>query len=557
MCVALGYMRYSSKMQGGGSTLHRQKSLINKWVEDQKVYHGKTYEVQFYTDKGLSGWTGKNLLSGALGRLIEEVEAGGYPEGTPIILESIDRLSRQGHEEAAAILRRLTSTGCVVYSILDRQIIHRADLKTMIGAMQVIAVAERGREESEIKSERVSASKARNHELARQGKKLVTKHLPGWLYLDKKGQLQIDPEKQKVVKSVFEMRLAGRTYQAIADHMNDRQVPVLNASKGAKHWLPNSVRTLLHNRSTIGSLAASRVNPLLTEIEGYFPAAITNDLFYAVNDTSVPAVRSKDKKDKPQYPETVYLFKKLVKCRYCGENVFPNGAKPGYWGRLRCMGHHTKTCEAPPISRYYFEHNLVTRMFPLLKSMVVTSVENPVAVLQAKIDYLENSINNLMDQMEGATSSAAKKRLGQRMDKLADEQEELQRQIVTTRRKMEVRTENTLSNLSFDSYTDRLKMQLIISRNVERIVLDTLFDKVHVKLVNGNALMNFPLFCDVDASHILVAVKDKPSIPDEVEELLGIVGTLPTIFNLAKSKSVDDREFPEVEPDYPNMDEQP
>lgn len=191
MCVAIGYMRYSSKLQGAGSTIHRQKSLINKWVEDQKTHHGKVYEVKLYTDKGLSGWTGENLLAGALGRLIEEVEAGGYPEGTPIILESIDRLSRQGHEEATAILRRLTSTGCVVHSILDRQVIQRSDLKTFIGAMQIIAVAERGREESDIKSERVSSSKERNYELAKLGKKLVTRNLPGWIYLDQKGRCRL------------------------------------------------------------------------------------------------------------------------------------------------------------------------------------------------------------------------------------------------------------------------------------------------------------------------------------------------------------------------------
>jgi len=125
----------------------------------------------------LSGWTGENLLTGASGRLIVEVEAGAYPEGTPIVLESIDRLSRQGHEEATAILRRLTSTGCVVHSLLDRQV-HRSDLKTFVGAMQLMAVAERGREESGLKSKRVSSSKERNYNLARQGKKQVTKNLP-------------------------------------------------------------------------------------------------------------------------------------------------------------------------------------------------------------------------------------------------------------------------------------------------------------------------------------------------------------------------------------------
>ncbi|WP_222864798.1 hypothetical protein, partial [Serratia marcescens] len=60
----------------------------------------------------------------------------------------------------------------------------------------------------------------------------------------------------------------------------------------------------------------------------------------------------------------------------------------------------------------------------------------------------------------------------------ANEKEEYERQLVVVRRKMEVRTDNTLSDLNYDDYSDRLKMQLVISRNIERIVLDSFFDKV-------------------------------------------------------------------------------
>ncbi|WP_167519806.1 recombinase family protein [Enterobacter cancerogenus] len=555
MCVAIGYMRYSSKLQGGGSTIHRQKSLINKWVEDQKTHHGKVYEVKFYTDKGLSGWTGENLLAGALGRLIEEVETGGYPEGTPIILESIDRLSRQGHEEATAILRRLTSTGCVVHSILDRQVIHRSDLKTFIGAMQIIAVAERGREESDIKSERVSSSKKRNYELAKLGKKLVTKNLPGWIYLDQKGKMQIDPVKQKLVQEIFEMRLAGHTYQGIAEAMTNRGEPVLNERKGAQRWLPNSIRTLLHSRSVIGVLPASKVNEEYKEIEDYFPSAITKDLFYAVNDLNVPAVRSREKK---QYPETVFLFKGLVKCRYCKGNVFMNGAKPGYWGRIRCIGHHDKVCDAPSLPRYDFEQSLITRIFPLLKSMDVRTEKNPVAVLQAKIDHLTNILEGYYDDLEEIPreDKPRRKTINERISKRANEKEEYERQLVVVRRKMEVRIANTLSDLNYDDYSDRLKMQLVISRNIERIVLDSLFDKVHIKLVNGNALMNFPLYGDVDGSRLVITAKENTGITD-VERILGLDDAMPTVYNLAPSSGefMDDREFPEVEPDYPNEEQ--
>ncbi|HDS5694125.1 TPA: recombinase family protein [Escherichia coli] len=555
MRVALAYMRYSSKQQGSGSTLTRQRQLINKWVDDQKREHGEVYEIKWYIDKGLSGWTGKNK-EGALGDLLKDAK--NYPAGTPILVESVDRLTRGGIQETQAILNELTFTGVVVHAIMDRQVIHNEDLNTIQGVVTIIAYADSARKASDIKSERVSASKERNWKLAKEGKKLVTSHLPGWLYKDADGKLQVDPKKQALVKEIFELRLAGSTFQGIADVMNDRQEPVLNSRKGASNWLPNSIRSLLHNRATIGYLPASKVNKKYEEIEGYFPPVISSELFYAVNDVSVPAVRGKERKEKAQYPETVYLLKKLVRCKYCGGNVFPNGAKPGYWGRVRCMGHHTKVCEAPPISRYDLEHILVTKLFPLLKYMEVGKEQSPVASLQARIDHLSNIIGGYYDDLEDIPreDKAMRRDINSRISKRSVEREELERQLALTKRKMDVRTENTLSGLDFNNYSDRLKMQLVINRNIERIVLDTLFDRVHVKLVNGNALMNFPLYGDVDASHTLVAAMDnKTGISADVEQMLGLTDTLPTVYNLAHQElDTDDREFPDVESDYPNDD---
>ncbi|QLV82421.1 hypothetical protein HV263_08495 [Enterobacter cloacae] len=149
-----------------------------------------------------------------------------------------------------------------------------------------------------------------------------------------------------------------------------------------------------------------------------------------------------------------------------------------------------------------------------------------------------------------------RKSINERISKRANEKEEYERQLVVVRRKMEVRTENTLSDLNYDDYSDRLKMQLVISRNIERIVLDSLFDKVHIKLVNGNALMDFPLYGDVDGARLVITAKENTGITD-VERILGLDDAMPTVYNLAPSSGefMDDREFPEVEPDYPNINE--
>ena len=190
--------------------------------------------------------------------------------------------------------------------------------------------------------------------------------------------------------------------------------------------------------------------------------------------------------------------------------------------------------------------------------MDVSTEENPVPVLQAKIDHLTNILEGYYDNLEEIPreDKPRRKSINERISKRANEKEEYERQLVVVRRKMEVRTENTLSDLNYDDYSDRLKMQLVISRNIERIVLDSLFDKVHIKLVNGNALMDFPLYGDVDGARLVITAKENTGITD-VERILGLDDAMPTVYNLAPSSGefMDDREFPEVEPDYPNINE--
>lgn len=550
MCVALAYLRYSSQqMQGKGSSIARQKELVTKWADEQKRLTGKHYdEILYYIDRGKSAFDGTNINEGNLGTLIEDVKRGGFPEGTPICVESLDRLTRQGVQHIQQILTQLTSTGCVVYTLTDRQVITAKSLNTLGGIVAIVAVADRAREESETKSKRVSDSKIRNYQAALEGKKIMTRHLPGWIYINEStGEMCVDPDKQKVVENIYKLRLEGHTYQNITNIMNDSGTPVLNSARGAKHWLMNSVRALLMNKSVIGYSSPSKVNPLIEEIPDYFPRCISDTLFYDVQQTHVPSKRGKKKTDKT-YPESVNLFKGLAFCKYCGCRIFPNGAKPGYWGRVRCFGHHNKTCEAPPIGRYNFEHSLVTNMFPLLKFFDTTKQEDPSATILSKIRHLENRIANFYEMVGDMGYNPA---LGKQIKDATEEKEKLERQLVAIRKSVNSATEENIAQLDFEDYKDRLIIQRVLSRTIERIVVDSFSERAHVRLQNGNVLYGFPLYGDKDVS--LTLQKAVEGTDDELYAELGLEQPLTTIYMVNSYQvQVDDRDFPEVEPDYPN-----
>src|SRR3954452_21930691 len=88
------YIRFSSAPQEEGDS------------EDRQLRHGRKRAAELraefvdaYTDRGASGWTGKNH-DAALGQMIEEVQSGKIRRGDIIGVENNDLLTRRPPLEA-------------------------------------------------------------------------------------------------------------------------------------------------------------------------------------------------------------------------------------------------------------------------------------------------------------------------------------------------------------------------------------------------------------------------------------------------------------------------
>lgn len=69
-------------------------------------------------DKGRSGFKGDNLKKGADPcDFLTAVKAGKIPAGTALIIENLDRLSRQGIDATTDLLKQLTQAGIEVHVI--------------------------------------------------------------------------------------------------------------------------------------------------------------------------------------------------------------------------------------------------------------------------------------------------------------------------------------------------------------------------------------------------------------------------------------------------------
>ena len=144
------YMRWSSTEQAKGSSLERQR-------EDCRQYAGQNdwTVIDELVDDGISAFKGEHASSGALGRFVDDVQAGRYPDGVILLCEKLDRLSRQEPGKVFLWMMNLTESGVVVATVDGARCYSKGNFD-MASIIEVVVKAQLSHEESQKKSERHS-----------------------------------------------------------------------------------------------------------------------------------------------------------------------------------------------------------------------------------------------------------------------------------------------------------------------------------------------------------------------------------------------------------------
>src|SRR5215467_1963131 len=94
---AYSYIRFSTPEQAKGDSLRRQTELSERYARE----HGLTLDDKLtFRDLGKSAFRGKNAQEGELGDFIKAVEDGRIKRGSYLLVENLDRLSRQPARKA-------------------------------------------------------------------------------------------------------------------------------------------------------------------------------------------------------------------------------------------------------------------------------------------------------------------------------------------------------------------------------------------------------------------------------------------------------------------------
>ncbi|WP_379921705.1 recombinase family protein [Erythrobacter sp. R86502] len=330
------YARYSSLEQGKGTSLKRQldgaRSFIklhNEW--DYPFDDPQTQLERDFTDQGKSAYAGTHREpGGALYDLERKANAGHFRNGAVLVVENLDRLTRQGWEEALKILTNLTMAGISVHTIQGSKVWSAGQKPDMGQVITVIVEAEADHRASDDKSKRVQQAWNQKIEAMVAGdRKAHSKHLPGWLEIDPKtGCAVANTHRAELVIEIYELYVEGMGLPAIVRSINSRGEPSWAYGKRASDgWNTAYLHKLLKNRAVLGEFSPkSRKHGQDSHhavskgivIPDYYPQIISADLFNKAQ--AAKALRSFS--GGAEQVRLRNLFAGLATCSECGSKMY-------------------------------------------------------------------------------------------------------------------------------------------------------------------------------------------------------------------------------------------
>ncbi len=153
---AYSYVRFSTPEQARGDSARRQ-------VESAIAYATANLldldEELTFEDHGVSAFHGKNARTGSLKRFLRAVEDGDVAEGSFLLVESFDRLSRADIWSAMRLLTEIMEAGILLVTLADQRLYSQESIsKNPMELMLSIVIMTRAHEESATQSLRLKAA---------------------------------------------------------------------------------------------------------------------------------------------------------------------------------------------------------------------------------------------------------------------------------------------------------------------------------------------------------------------------------------------------------------
>jgi DNA invertase Pin-like site-specific DNA recombinase len=388
--VAFSYVRFSTNEQRKGDSLRRQTKATADWCE----HNGVRLDTSLtFHDLGKSAFLGehrKNPDRHALAAFLRLVETGKIPRGSYLIIESLDRLTREHVRAGLMLCLGLIENGVSIVQLSPTELIYDEKSDEM-SLMLMIVELSRGHRESKRKSDLSGPAWRRKKEGAREGH-IVTERLPSWVTIEG-GKLTLIPDRAEVVRLIFRLARSGYGTPRILATLNEDRVPAFGKSG---KWTRGYLGLILRDRRAIGEYQprkGKRRVPDGDPVPNYFPAVVSEEEFYAARAGAAERGRLRGR----LVAQAVNVFAGLLKNAREGDSYYMSMRVERGGRYYVLLNRNSQEGRSPCFSFPYpvFERAILSRLVEI----------DPVEIVGH--DQGDNEVNILSGELASVTASIA------------------------------------------------------------------------------------------------------------------------------------------------------
>ena len=353
--VVFVYERCSSDEQVEGNSFERQRKAAEAHLESLNL--PKEIPVEWLQDAGFSGFSGKHVRKGKLGKFVDRIRSGELKNGL-FICESVSRASRQGPMAFLSMVNLMLEAGFTIQLLDGSAPFDRHKMPPFMGT-QLAIHADIARAESQVKSDFSKANWDKRRRLAAETGQAFTSECPNWLTVVDGKYVPI-PERIAAIRTLYALARDGWGISKLVRYANENALPA--PGKGTT-WHTSLVNRVLSNAALIGRFQPHRNvdgkrQPLGDVIENFFPVVLDVDLFKAVQSQRAKAVDFPKRQDDNNFN---YLMG-IAKCSCGGSWRRMNknsGAQAGY-ALYSCSNRVRRTTKCPNVSAKAFDFQFIS-----------------------------------------------------------------------------------------------------------------------------------------------------------------------------------------------------
>ncbi len=459
---AYSYIRFSSKKQEQGDSVRRQTELAEQYAHaNNLILSDKNFQ-----DLGISAFKEGNRPS--LGDMLEAIEKGQIEQGSTIIIESLDRLSRRGIDVTQQIIKSILQHNVFIASLVDGLLLNRESVNDLVSVIRIALAADLAYKESEKKSQRLRETKGQQRQRALNGE-VINKILPFWL--ERKQDKIVFSDRLDTIKRIIELRRKGLGTNKIARTLNDEGHKPLRSAG----WNHTTVGKTINSVALYGAYQTSETTKdrkviLLDIIENYYPAVISKDEFILL--------QSDQKQNKPGYKSEHNAFAGILKHECGGALVRKFHVVSGKTYQYHvCANARDGKCNVTKNFK-----NIEVALYRIMKELKVEKKTNFDQTLLAERDAIKAKIQRLNEVL--MELSELPKSVIQTIHNLEKKGEELEAKI-------KIQNSMIISEQAFDfnllqDIQDPQELNMMLKRIIENITIYNIGKKWRIKVLYRN-----------------------------------------------------------------------